>query len=146
MADVEIMARVERRRKWTAEEKAALLAEVEAEGGKVAVVARRHRVSESLLYNWRSAWRTAAGLTRAPEPVEFVPLGVFGRADDEGPAMLTAPLDVPAPERSRSTGMTMAERVGIIEIALPNGARVRVDAFVNEKALRRVLRAVKGSM
>ena len=65
MADVEIMARVERRRKWTAEEKAALLAEVEAEGGKVAVVARRHRVSESLLYNWRSAWRTAAGLTRA---------------------------------------------------------------------------------
>ncbi len=54
MADVEIMARVERRRKWTAEEKAALLAEVEAEGGKVAVVARRRQVSESLLYNWRS--------------------------------------------------------------------------------------------
>ena len=59
MADVEIMARVERRRKWTTEEKAALLAEVEAEGGKVGVVARRHRVSESLLYNWRSVWKTA---------------------------------------------------------------------------------------
>ena len=41
--------------------------------------------------------------------------------------------------------MTMAERVGIIEVALPSGARVRVDAFVNEKALRRVLRAIKGS-
>lgn len=146
MADVEIMARVERRRKWTDEEKAALLAEVEAEGGKVAVVARRRQVSESLLYNWRSAWKTAAALARTPGPVEFVPLGVFGRGDDEGPAMLAAPLDVPAPERSRPTGMTMAERVGIIEIALPNGARVRVDAFVNEKALRRVLRAVKGSM
>ncbi len=78
--------------------------------------------------------------------MEFVPLGVFGRADDEGPAMLAAPLDIPAPERSRPTGMTMAERVGIIEVALPNGARVRVDAFVNEKALRRVLRAIKGSM
>ena len=145
MADVEIMARVERRRKWTAEEKAALLAEVEAEGGKVGVVARRRQVSESLLYNWRSAWETAAALTQTPGPVEFVPLGVFGRADDEGPAMLAAPLDVPAPERSRPTGMTMEERVGIIEIALPSGARVRVDAFVNEKALRRVLRAVKGS-
>ena len=46
LADVEIIARVERRRKWTAEEKAALLAEVEAEGGKVMVVARRHRISE----------------------------------------------------------------------------------------------------
>ncbi len=146
MADVEIMARVERRRKWTTEEKAALLAEVEAEGGKVAVVARRHRVSESLLYNCRSAWKTAAALTQTQGPVEFVPLGVFGRADDEGPAMLAAPLDVPAPEQSRRTRMTtMEERVGIIEVALPSGARVRVDAFVNEKALRRVLRAIKGS-
>ena len=35
MSDVEIVARVERRRKWTIEEKAALIAEVEAEGGKV---------------------------------------------------------------------------------------------------------------
>ena len=61
MAEVEIIARVERRRKWTAEEKAALLAEVEAEGGKVAVVARRHRISESVLYNWRAALKAAAG-------------------------------------------------------------------------------------
>jgi hypothetical protein len=28
---------------------------------------------------------------------------------------------------------------------LPNGSRVSVDAFVNEKALSRVLRAMKGS-
>ena len=35
--------------------------------------------------------------------------------------------------------------VGAIEIALPNGARVNVDAFVNEKALSRVLRAMKGA-
>ncbi len=35
--------------------------------------------------------------------------------------------------------------VGGIEIVLPNGARVSVDAFVNEKALSRVLRAMKGT-
>jgi hypothetical protein len=46
LADVEILARIERRRKWTAQEKAALLAEVDAEGGKVTLVARRHRISE----------------------------------------------------------------------------------------------------
>jgi hypothetical protein len=34
---------------------------------------------------------------------------------------------------------------GSIEIALPNGARICVDASVNEKALSRVLRAVKGT-
>ena len=32
----------------------------------------------------------------------------------------------------------------MIELDLPTGARLRVDAFVNEKALRRVLRALKG--
>jgi transposase len=32
VSDVEIVARVKRRRKWTIEEKAALIAEVEAEG------------------------------------------------------------------------------------------------------------------
>ena len=81
MSDVEIVARVERRRKWTIEEKAALIAEVEAEGGKVKLVARRHRVSESLLYNWRSAWKAAAAAAVGPSgSVEFVPLGVFGEA------------------------------------------------------------------
>lgn len=35
---------VVRRRKWTPEEKAALLAEIEEEGGRVSVVARRHGV------------------------------------------------------------------------------------------------------
>jgi transposase-like protein len=51
---------VARRRQWTPEQKAALLGEVEAEGGQVSVVARRHGVSTSLLYNWRSAWKAAA--------------------------------------------------------------------------------------
>ena len=46
--DGEIIARVERRRQWTPQEKAALLAEVEATGGRVSVVARRHGISKSL--------------------------------------------------------------------------------------------------
>ena len=139
MSDVEIVARVERRRKWTIEEKAALIAEVEAEGGKVKLVARRHRMSESLLYNWRSAWKAAAVAAVGPVgSVEFVPLGVFGEAVDAEPPMLP-PLERP---RSRLLGES---RTGGIEIALPNGARVSVDAFVNEKALSRVLRAMKGS-
>jgi transposase len=61
MSDVEILARVERRRKWSIEEKAALIAEVEAEGGGVKLVAQRHRISESLLYNWRAEGRGDCG-------------------------------------------------------------------------------------
>ena len=36
-------------------------------------------------------------------------------------------------------------RSGAIDIALPDGSRVSVDAFVDEQALARVLRAMKGA-
>ena len=133
---------VERRRRWTPEQKAALVAEVEAEGGQVTAVARRHGISASLLYNWRSAWKAAALTVRgtAVRRAEFVQLGVVADASGDSP---TAPLatGVVCP---RGAGLTLAERVGVIEIDLPDGVRVRVDSGVNEKTLRRVLAAVRG--
>ena len=39
----------------------------------------------------------------------------------------------------------MAERVGVIEIEWVDGTRLRVDGFVNERALRRVLAALKAA-
>jgi hypothetical protein len=36
--------------------------------------------------------------------------------------------------------------VSKIEIELPNGARVRIEALVNEKMLSRVFRALKGAV
>jgi transposase len=135
------MARVERRRKWTAQEKAALLAEVEAEGGKVTVVARRHRVSESILYNWRAALKAAAAARQVAVAAPFVPLGVFSGSSHHDTAM-QAHSQPPEPESPRP--MQGGDGgAGGIEIVLPNGARVSVDAFVNEKALSRVLRAMK---
>ena len=74
--------------------------------------------------------------------MEFVPLGIVGPADDESPAMLAAPVS----ERSEQPRRGVTNRVGVIEIELSHGARVRVDAFVNEKALSRVFRAMKGSI
>ncbi len=41
---------------------------------------------------------------------------------------------------------TLDQRAGVIEIDLPEGVRVRVDAFVNERALSRVLRVLKGQL
>lgn len=140
MADVEIIGRVERRRKWTAEEKTALLAEVEAEGGRVTVVARRHRISESVLYNWRAARKAATVEMRAPVATAFIPLGVLS-----GPRPQEAEMLAPPESDTRRSLPTSDRGVGAIEIALPNGARVSVDAFVIEKALWRVLRAMKGS-
>ena len=139
MAEIDILGPSDRRRIWSAEEKAALLAEVDAEGGKVRLVARRRGVSESLLYNWRSARKAAAVAAGAPEDVQFVPLGVLGGKASREPALLAPPEPSPRPEPPPAEG-----KGGSIEITFPNGARVSVDAFVNEKALARVLRAMKG--
>jgi transposase len=134
---------ITRRRKWKPAEKAALLAEVESEGGKVVVVARRHGISESLLYNWRSARKaTAPALCPAAAPVDFVPLGIFGPDPNGERQPQLAPPERERPQLPRG-GKGDA---GMIEIALPNGARLCVDASVNEKALSRVLRAMRNAI
>ena len=138
MADVDILGPSDRRRIRSLEEKAALLAEVDAEGGKVRLVARRHGISENLLYNWRSARKAAAVAAGAAEDVQFVPVGTVQGNASRGPALLAPPEPASAPEPPPADG-----KGGSIEITLPTGARVSVDAFVNEKALSRVLRAMK---
>jgi transposase len=136
MSEIEIMARIERRRKWTPAEKAALLAEVEAAGGRVKPVAQRHRIAESVLYNWRAAKKAAAeACAGSSGSVAFVPVGMIGEA---GPAM------VPSLELSPSRHLGES-RAGAIEIILAEGSRVWVDGFVNEAALSRVVRVLKGS-
>jgi transposase len=126
MSSVEIVSRIEPRRKWSVAEKAALLAEVEAEGGRVTLVARRHRISESLLYNWRAARKAAVAAANGIEPPEFLQLGVVG------------------PAGADRTTTSAVPGAGMIEVDLPSGVRFRVDASVSEKALARVLRAMKG--
>jgi transposase len=132
---------VTRRRKWNPEQKAALLEEVEAEGGKVAAVARRHGISESLLYNWRSAWKAAASAVSPSEPVDFVPLGIVGEAGGTRRPLLAPPASERSPPPRASVG-----GAGTIEIALPNGVRICVAGVVSEKALSRVLRAMRGTL
>ncbi len=120
MAEVDILGPSDRRRIWSAEEKAALLAEVDAEGGKVRLVARRHGISESLLYNWRSARKAAAVAMGATETVQFIPIGLI-----EGPSAAVTPEPEPVQQPAAA-----ACKSGSIEIVLPNGVRVSVDAFV----------------
>jgi transposase len=153
------------RRSWPAEVKRRIVQETRQPGVSVATVAQRHGINANLVFKWRRLASTSEPATptvpvggpavahaqpvrpaAASERPEFVPIGVFGRAEDEGPAML-----FPAPssrgqvsrERPPATRPTMDERPGIIEVELPDGARIRVDAFVNEKALRRVLSVLK---
>jgi len=69
VANGDVLAPAGRRRVFRAEEKAALLAEIDAEGGRIRLVAGRHGLSESVLYNWRSARKAAALARGASKPV-----------------------------------------------------------------------------
>jgi transposase len=137
------------RRSWSADEKRRIVEESLRPGASVAVVARRHDLNANLLFTWRRQVRPAGpAAVAATEPAEFVPIGVFGSAPDEGPAMLATA----APPRAAGVAEArppaphpaLEQRPGVIEIDLPGGVRVRVDAFVNERALGRVLKVLRG--
>ena len=126
--------RRKRRRSWPTAEKRRIVAETLVPGASVSVVARRHDVNANQVFKWR---RELAADDRAALPVpacEFVPLGVF--AEVEGKARAAAQGD-----DARSDAP--AARSGLIEIDLVSGSRLRVDASVDERALGRVLRALR---
>ncbi len=112
---IEVLTGVGRRRRWTDEEKAWIVAESLDPATTVSAVARRYGLHASQLFAWRQ--QLAAPAVR--EAPAFVPVVV---AEDAA---------------------TPAEMAGRIEIAL-GPAVVRVGADVDAAALRRVLEAVRG--
>ena len=118
----EILEGPERRRRWSDEEKSRIVAETLVPGVQVSDVARRHKMSRSLLYGWR---REHGHVRVRPAPPELVPVIV---AEDSGqPPARIAPV----------------ARECSIEIALPSGVRVMVHGSVDAKALRAVLSALR---
>ena len=59
---IEVITGQRRRRRWTAEEKARIVAESFEEGANISEVARRHGVVRGLLTVWRHKFAAAAGL------------------------------------------------------------------------------------
>ena len=121
-----------RRRRWTRTEKQRLVAETLASGASVSRVARRHDVNANLLFTWRRRARrgmlgSAPLIAAGDESLSLVPITVTTGDADRRPGQRSAP----------------DGRTGIIEIVLPSGEQLRVDAGVDELALRRVLTAIR---
>jgi len=71
---LEVFTGAGRRRKWSDEDKARIVAEIVASGDSVCSVARRHGLSPQQLFGWRRLLREAAGgHSEAEEEVQFVP-------------------------------------------------------------------------
>ncbi len=145
------------RRTWPDDEKQRMVAEALSPGASVAAIARRHGINANLLFNWvRSARKlslaAASSWPASAAPIfsgDFIQLGVVADNPGIGPALLagTEPGE-PAKLSSGQQPATAAEaktRPGLIEIELANGTRLRVDAFVNERALHRVMSVLKAT-
>src|SRR5215467_4544171 len=130
---IELITRGERRRRWSVEQKREIAAESLEPGLSPITVARRYGISSGLLYTWRRhLLEGSLGVTGQPV-AKFARVEVMATPADPAPAIPPA-APPPAAPSGRMNGM--------IEIALPGGVSVRVDAQVHSGALRRVLAAL----
>jgi transposase len=119
---IELFTGAGRRREWSAERKAAIVAESYSETSTVCDVARRHGLSPTQLFTWRrAARRRAAAMNERPE---FVPAVV-------GPAM-DSPGEEPDP----------AEAMPLIGFDL-EGASVWVCPGADAGMVTAIIRALK---
>jgi transposase len=106
------------RRRWSREQKQAIVAECTADRASVSAVARKHNIATSLLFRWRRE----VGVTKPPAVAKpkFIAVSL--------PALVTP---------------SLAEG-GLIEIELAGGRRLRVSGVVDGDALRRVIEVLEG--
>lgn len=125
---VDVVDRLERRRRFTTEQKLSILSEACQPGASLSAVARKHGLVPSQVFKWRRlAQLGVIGIPGASELPSLVA--------SEMVQMGTAETDIastPAVERPQ----------GLIEIVMGRRCVVRVDRDVDAEALRRVLQVV----
>ncbi|KQN73518.1 IS66-like element accessory protein TnpA [Sphingomonas sp. Leaf62] len=121
---MDVVGRVSGRRRWSDAEKLEILAEAFRPGVRVCDVIARREVSSSLIYTWRKQLREGQLAGVMPSLPVFAEVRV---AEPVAPAPQPAPCPSP----------------GLIQIDLPDGVRVSVDAHVDAGALARVLSVLR---
>ena len=121
---IELISGTVRRRRWSDEERAQILAESFEPGANISAVARRHGVSGGLLHCWRKQARALAREGASSDAPTFVPVTIA----DAGCAV-----------RAETEALPTTR---MIEIET-SGALVRVPAGVDARTLSVVLTALR---
>ena len=123
----EILSGIERRRRWSVEEKVRIVTAAEAEGICVADIARRHDITRQHIYQRCRELRDKGVLQDTPSvllPLELVADETRSERDAADPG---------------------GERDHRVEIRLRNGRSVLVAADVPDLALHRMIRIAEAS-
>jgi len=137
---LEVFTGAGRRRRWSDEDKARIVAEIVASGDSVCSVARRHGLSPQQLFGWRRQLREATGGHSEIEEVQFVP------------AVVDAAVSAAAVDRERKAvrckakADTRARRcdAGIIEIEV-DGITIRAGRGADTTMVASIVQALKAS-
>ena len=123
---IEVLTGPGRRRKWSDDDKARIVAETAQPGAVVTEVARRWQVTPQQVFDWRRQARKALVAATAPAEPAFVPIVA------ETPATIPEPVAAPA------------RAMPAIEVQLA-GAVLRVAPGTDGELLTTVLRAIRAS-
>jgi transposase len=131
---IEVFTGTGRRRSWTAEEKAEIVAESYGEGETVCAVARRHGLTPQQLFTWRRLGRQSVDSDPALGPPMFVP-AVIG---------ISSPPSEPRrrPRRRARKSAKVVESTSMIELEI-GGVAVRVGRGADAKTVAAVIRVLK---
>ncbi|MGY3691736.1 IS66-like element accessory protein TnpA [Bradyrhizobium quebecense] len=130
---LEVFTGAGRRRKWSDEDKARIVAEIVTSGDSVCSVARRHGLSPQQLFGWRRQLREAVGGQSGTEEVQFVP------------AVVDAV--VPTPDFSRERKVVRCKPKadsGIIEIEV-DGITIRAGRGADATMIASIVQSLKAN-
>jgi transposase len=131
---IEVFTGTGRRRTWSAEDKARIVAESVMGGESVCAVARRHGLSPQQLFGWRRQARQPLEATGGEDARLFVPAVVESTTVEAPPQ----PSRNRVPKRARRA----ADPSGVIEVEI-DGVTVRVGRGAEAKTVAAVIRALK---
>ena len=129
---IEVITSVERRRRWSREEKEQLVAACLEPGAVISEIARAAGIHVSQLFRWRKELCQVDGPSAGAASM-LVPVIVSETASAGSPAIP----EPPAPSHPR-------RKRGDVTIELGRGRRVRVDSDIDTEALGRILDCVLG--
>jgi transposase len=130
---LEVFTGAGRRRKWSEEDKAGIVAEIVASGDSVCAVARRHGLSPQQLFGWRRQLREAAAGHSEAEELQFVSAVADGIA--------------PAPARRgrhRASRWKAEPDAGAIEVEV-DGVTIRAGRGADANTIAAIVQALKAS-
>jgi transposase len=137
-ARIEVFTGARRRRPWSDEDKARIVAESYAGGGvTISDVARRHGMCPSQLFTWRRQLRRPVSTAEAPL---FVPAIV----EPEGVPVPLPVMTSTAKSQRRRKSARRGNGAAPIEVSM-DGISVRIGRGADATLIRAVLDALKGS-